>query len=131
MINNDDLLKEVSLKELTELSDFQGSKAINQEIIDDSISDALSYIGSFIKIPDNPTQLLKDICVNLTIIELKKRNNFPKDTLKEQLEKIEAMLLKMASKKIPITTEDSSEPKMVLRAFRHEGKRMDLKDLNG
>lgn len=76
MINNDDLLKEVSLKELTELSDFEGSKSINQAVIDDSKNDALAYIGSFVKIPANPTPLLKDIAVNLTVIELKKRNNF-------------------------------------------------------
>lgn len=78
-ITNDDLLKEVSARELLELSDFEGSGAINQGVIDDSVNDALAYISSFIKLPQNPTSLLKDIGVNLTIIELKKRNNFPKE----------------------------------------------------
>ena len=131
MINNDDLLKEISNKELLELSDFEGSGQINQDVIDDSQSDALSYIASFILLPDNPTPLLKDIAVNLTIIELKKRNNFPKEALNEQIAKLDALLLKMASKKLPITLEDDSAPKLGIRAFRHSEKKMDLKDLNG
>ena len=68
MITNDDLLEEVSHKELLELSDFEGSGSINQSIIDDSLNDALAFIASFIRIPANPTKLLKDICVYLTII---------------------------------------------------------------
>ncbi|WP_336610771.1 phage protein Gp36 family protein [Campylobacter sp. 7477a] len=131
MISNDDLLKEVSLKELTELSDFEGSKSINQAVIDDSKNDALAYIGSFVKIPVNPTHLLKDIAVNLTVIELKKRNNFPKEALKDQLEKIDALLLKMASKKIPTEQSDDETPTQKLRAFRHIQTRIDLKGLNG
>lgn len=131
MINNNDLLKEVSIKELKELSDFEGTGELNQEIIDDSLNDALALIGSFIKLPSNPTQLLKDICVDLTIIELKKRNNFPKERLKEQMKRCEELLLKMANKKIPIDLEDKSEPKTVSRSFKHDSKKMDLRGLNG
>lgn len=131
MITNDDLLKELSQTELLELSDFKGIKEINQDIIDDSINDAVAFISSFIKIPSNPTPLLKDICVNLTIIELKKRNNFPKDTLNEQMEKQEKLLLKMATKKIPTNVDDNKLPKIISRAFVHSETKMDLKGLNG
>ena len=71
MITNDDLLKEVSQKELRELSDFDGTGEINQNIIDDVLADRLAFIGSYIKIPKNPTPLLKDICAKLVILELK------------------------------------------------------------
>lgn len=131
VLTNEDLLKEVSTRELQELSDFEGSGAVNQSVIDDSVNDALAYISSFIKLPQNPTPLLKDIGVNLTIIELKKRNNFPKETLNEQIEKMDALLLKMASKKLPSQIEDDSAPRLGIRAFRHSEKKMDLKDLNG
>lgn len=61
VLTNEDLLKEVSTRELQELSDFEGSGAVNQSVIDDSVNDALAYISSFIKLPQNPTPLLKDI----------------------------------------------------------------------
>lgn len=48
MITNDDLLKEVSQKELRELSDFDGTGEINQNIIDDVLADRLAFIGSYI-----------------------------------------------------------------------------------
>ncbi|MBR8463652.1 DUF1320 family protein [Campylobacter sp. faydin G-24] len=132
MITNDDLLKEVSLKELTELSDFDGIKEINQAIIDDALSDRIAFIGSYIKIPKNPTPLLKDITAKLVIIELKRRNNFPKEALNEQEEKLTNLLLKMANKKIPTEIKDEDmTPKLVSRAFRHIQIRMDLKDFNG
>ena len=131
MITNDDLLEEISHKELLELSDFEGSGSINQSVIDDSLNDALAFIASFIKIPANPTKLLKDICVDLTIIELKKRNNFPKDTLAEQIEKIGGLLLKMAAGKIPTDEKKDDKQRLASRAFRHYEQRMDLKDLNG
>lgn len=132
MITNNDLLKEVSLKELTELSDFNGIKEINQDIIDDVLSDCLAFISSYIKIPKNPTLLLKDITAKLVIIELKRRNNFPKEALNEQEEKLTNLLLKMANKKIPTEIKDENMmPKLVSRAFKHTGERMDLKDFNG
>ena len=125
VLTNEDLLKEISTRELQELSDFEGSGAVNQSVIDDSVNDALAYISSFIKLPQNP------IGVNLTIIELKKRNNFPKEALNEQIEKMDAILLKMANKKLPSQIEDDSAPRLGIRAFRHSEKKMDLKDLNG
>ena len=36
VLTNEDLLKEVSTRELQELSDFEGSGAVNQSVIDDS-----------------------------------------------------------------------------------------------
>ncbi|MDO5649986.1 MAG: DUF1320 family protein, partial [Gallicola sp.] len=70
MITNDDLLKELSQKELIELSDLKGIFEINQDVVDDARADALSFITSFIIVPSNPTPLLKQICTLLTIIEL-------------------------------------------------------------
>ena len=132
MISNNDLLKEVSLKELTELSDFDGTGEINQNIIYDVLADRLAFIGSYIKIPKNPTPLLKDICAKLVILELKRRNNFPKDSLSDQEEKLTSILLKMASRKIPTQIEDEeNKPRLGTRAFRHSENKMDLKDLNG
>lgn len=132
MIINDDLLKEVSKKELQELSDFDGTNEINQDIINDVIADRLALIGSYIKIPKSPTPLLKDICAKLVILELKRRNNFPKDSLNEQEERLTSLLLKMASKKIPTEVKDDEvAPKLTNRAFRHSEIKMDLRGLNG
>ena len=50
VLTNEGLLKEVSTRELQELSDFEGSGAVNQGVIDDSVNDALAYISSFIKL---------------------------------------------------------------------------------
>ena len=49
VLTNEDLLKEVSTRELQELSDFEGSGAVNQSVIDDSVNDALADISSFRK----------------------------------------------------------------------------------
>lgn len=130
MITNEDLLKEISQRELIELSDINGSGELNQNIIDDCIDDALSFISSFIVIPKSPTPLLRDIATDLTIVELKKRQGFPKESTKDESERAESMLLKMSAKKIPtdITSRDSQEaPRQRKRSFVHNSQRLDLK----
>ncbi len=133
MIDENDLTQELSIYEIAQLSDLNADWVCNQEVINDAIKDAQSFIASFIKIPKNPTLLLKDICVKLTIMELKRRNNFPKDTLNEIIEWAQNLLLKMANKKIPIEINDQEnfEPQTKMRSFKHRRKRMDLRRING
>ncbi|MFY0745433.1 phage protein Gp36 family protein [Campylobacter sp. LH-2024] len=133
MIDENDLTQELSIYEIAELSDLNADGVCNQEVINDAIKDAQSFIASFIKIPKNPTLLLKDICVKLTIMELKRRNNFPKDTLNEIIEWAQNLLLKMANKKIPIEINDQENfgPQTKMRSFKHRRKRMDLRRING
>ena len=131
MITNEDLLKEVSQKELLQLSDVNATGEIDQSVIDDCKQDSISFISSFITIPNNPSPLLRDIAVDLTIIELKKRNGFPKEAIKEAGEKCESLLLKMASKKIPteVTSGTSSRPVQKKRSFVHNSFKIDLTGL--
>lgn len=132
LINFDDLLAEVGEKELTELSDLNSTFERNDSVIDDANSDAINFISSFIKIPKNPTKLLKDICVDLTIIELKKRQNYPKESYEQILEKCENLLIKMANKKIPTELESENlAPKLNTRAFRHLRVRNNWSKING
>lgn len=102
MIDEKDLIKELSVHAIAELSDLNADGVCDKEVIDDAINDAQSYIASFIKIPKNPTPLLKDICVKLTIMELKRRNDFPKESLEEIKEWANDLLLKMANKKFQL-----------------------------
>ncbi|MFV0481337.1 MAG: phage protein Gp36 family protein [Campylobacteraceae bacterium] len=123
-ILNDDLLKEISQRELLELSDLDATGATNQEVVDDAITDALSFIGSFFKLPNNPTPLLLNIGVKLSIIELKKRNGWREN--KEEMDRLEVLLLKMANKKLPIQINDDGDtpaPTPKNRAFRHHNKK--------
>lgn len=131
MITNEDLLKEVSQKELLQLSDVNATGEIDQSVIDDCKQDSISFISSFITIPNNPSPLLRDIAVDLTIIELKKRNGFPKEAIKEAGEKCESLLLKMASKKIPteVTSQTSGGPVQKKRSFVHNSLKIDLTGL--
>ena len=50
MITNEDLLKEISEEELTQLSDLNAKEELDQTVIDDAINDAISFIESFIVI---------------------------------------------------------------------------------
>ncbi len=56
MIDEKDLIKELSVHAIAELSDLNADGVCDKEVIDDAINDAQSYIASFIKIPK--TQLL-------------------------------------------------------------------------
>ena len=130
MIANEDLLKEISEKELTQLSDLNGDGEINQDVINDSIADAISFINSFIAIPDNPTPLLKNIACELTIWELRKRNDLTTPKAKERIKELEGYLLKMAAKRMPTEIEESTlaKPKASnFFSFKHKGKKLNLK----
>ena len=128
MITNEDLLKEVSIKELTQLSDLNGIGELNQEVINDAILDAISFINSFFNIPKNPTNLLKQIAVELTIYELRKKNDLTDPKFKDRLKEIENYLLKMANKKMPTTIEiEQKEHKQNTIATKKRGKKLNLK----
>ena len=130
MITNEDLLKEISSKELTELSDLNGTGELNQDVINDSIADAISFINSFIAIPDNPTPLLKNIACELTIWELRKRNDLTTKKSKERLKELESYLLKMAAKKMPTKIEEHeiAKPKTSnFFSFKHKKRKLNTK----
>jgi len=130
MITNEDLLKEISQKELTELSDLNGTGELNQEVINDAINDAISFINSFISIPDNPTPLLKNIACELTIWELRKRNDLTTQKSKERLKELENYLLKMAAKKMPTKIEEQeiAKPKTSnFFSFKHKKRKLNTK----
>lgn len=99
LITLQDLISEISTSELIELSDLEGKFTMDERVIEDANSDAVSFIASYILLPQSPTRLLKDICVDLTIVELKKRQNFPKTSFEEKIKRAEELLLKMANKK--------------------------------
>jgi phage gp36-like protein len=122
MFTNTELLKEISERDLREMSDLDAIGSINQSVIDDCKNDAISFISSFFRVPTNPTPLLVTIAVKLTVIELKKRNGWTGEQLKEDIEKLESYLLKMANGKIPTELLPDGEipaPQGKGRAFRH------------
>ena len=97
MITNEDLLKEISERELKQLSDINATGELDQNVIDDALNDAISFIESFIILPDNPTPLLKKITVDLTIYELRRKNECVSDSDKELRKENEAYLSKMSN----------------------------------
>jgi len=127
VINNQDLLKEISEQQLLELSDINATGEINQDVIDDALNDSISFIESFIILPNNPTPLLKKITVDLTIYELKRKNSFLNDEDKELKKENEAYLSKMSNGRLKteiINQETASVPKDSNNfAFRHRDNR--------
>lgn len=127
MINNQDLLKEISEQQLLELSDINATGEINQDVIDDALNDSISFIESFIILPNNPTPLLKKITVDLTIYELKRKNSFVSDIDKELKKENESYLSKMSNGRLRteiIKNETASVPKDSNNfAFRHRSNR--------
>lgn len=121
MITKEDLLKEISSTELTQLTDLNATGTLDEEVLADAISDALSFIGSFFTLPSSPTDLLKKIAVELTIMELRKRNRLADDNRHERMRQIESYLLKMAKKQMPVTVTDTPQ-KQTGFSFVH-GKR--------
>ncbi|MBZ7981964.1 DUF1320 family protein [Campylobacter sp. RM12640] len=117
MITKLDLLNEVSERELNELCYLEYES--EERVLEDAINEALSFISSFISIPANPTPFLKDLCVKLTLIALKTKQGFPKDTLNEQKNEIKADLIRMSKGNIPTSIEDKKPPREKLRAFIH------------
>ena len=127
MITNEDLLKEISEDELTELSDLNAKNELNQSVVEDAINDAISFIESFIILPDTPTPLLKKILVDMTIYELRRKNGLVSDSDKELKKENEAYLVKMSTGKLKVeVTADSSasvDPSTKNFAFRHKKNR--------
>lgn len=128
MITNEDLLKEISEEELTQLSDLNALDALDQDVIDDALNDAISFIESFIFLPTTPTPLLKKIVCDLTIYELRRKNDLLSDSDKELKKENEAYLQKMSTGKLrtekadpaSITSEDRVTKSF---AFRHRNKK--------
>ncbi len=127
MITNEDLLKEISNDELIQLSDLNATNEINQEVIDDAINDAISFIESFIILPANPTPLLKKILVDMTIYELRRRNGLIGESNKELKKENEAYLVKMSTGRLKIEVTNNSTASVPLEnsnfAFRHQNKK--------
>ena len=127
MITNEDLLKEISNDELIQLSDLNATNEINQEVIDDAINDAISFIESFIILPTNPTPLLKKILVDMTIYELRRRNGLVSESNKELKKENEAYLVKMSTGRLKVEVTNNSTASVPLEnsnfAFRHQNKK--------
>lgn len=128
LITEAELINELGANEIKALSDIHGEGIWNRSVIDDSIADATALIASFFKIPANPTYLVRDICVKLAIVELKRRNAYPKEELEDIRNECLEWLNKMAQGKIPTSLEEeSSEVRNQTRAFIHKNKPMKLK----
>ncbi len=128
LITEAELINELGANEIKALSDIHGEGIWNRSVIDDSISDATALIASFFKIPANPTYLVRDICVKLAIVELKRRNAYPKEELEDIRNECLEWLNKMAQGKIPTSLEEeSSEIRNQTRTFIHKNKPMKLK----
>jgi phage gp36-like protein len=126
MISQEDLLKEISLEELTQLTDLNATGKLDETVLQDAIDDALAFIGSFIEIPEDPSPLLREIAVELTVDYLRRRNRLGDDD--ERLGRraqLERYLLKMAAKQIPATPAQTPNPSGA--SFRHRGRKLDLK----
>lgn len=126
-LTNEDLLKELSQEQLIELSDLDGASALNQTVIDDAMEDALSFIKSFILLPADPTPLLKKIAVDLTVYELKSKNDLLSDTDKEDRRTWEAYLSKMAKGSMPTTiaAQDSGANRDKSFAFKTSKRKLE------
>ena len=99
-----DLLKDLSQKELQELTDLNGEDAINETVLADVIKETARLIASYLPLPSNPSVLLKTIGARLSVHELKRRNGL----LSVQDHKDnEAHLLKMANSKLLATTSEA------------------------
>ena len=126
-ISNDDLLEEISPEQLLELSDLQGSYALDQTVIDDATRDAISFIESFILIPADPTPLLHKIAVDLAVLELRRKNKLLSDEDKQRSTQIEGWLTKMARGTMPTTVAQSksSAKRDVSFAFRTSQRKLE------
>lgn len=132
MITNEDLLKEISERELTQLSDINATGAIDQSVIDDALNDAISFIESFIILPENPTPLLKKITVDLTIYELRRKNGLVSESDKELKKENEAYLSKMSNGRLrtEVTSNSTASVDATTKpfAFAHqERKRVSMR----
>ncbi len=124
MITNEDLLKEISQKELIDYSDLEATGQINQKVINDAINDSLSFIETFIDYPDTPTPFLKKIFIDLTILELKRKNNLLDEEDLKYKDKIENYLIKMSKGILKSSLREEKKRKTTL-AFKTTKKRVD------
>lgn len=128
LITEAELINELGANEIKALSDIHGEGIWNRSVIDDSIADATALIASFFKIPANPTYLVRDICVKLAIVELKRRNAYPKEELEDIRNECLEWLNKMAQGKIPTSLEEEAlEIKNKSQVFIHKRKPLCLK----
>lgn len=128
LITEAELINELGANEIKALSDIHGEGIWNRSVIDDSIADATALIASFFKIPANPTYLVRDICVKLAIVELKRRNAYPKEELEDIRNECLEWLNKMAQGKIPTSLEEEAlEIKNKSHVFIHKRKPLRLK----
>lgn len=128
LITEAELINELGANEIKALSDIHGEGIWNRSVIDDSIADATALIASFFKIPANPTYLVRDICVKLSIVELKRRNAYPKEELEDIRNECLEWLNKMAQGKIPTSLEEEAlEIKNKSQVFIHKRKPLCLK----
>jgi len=126
MITNEDLLKEISEIELTQLSDINATGELNQSVIDDALNDAISFVESFIVLPDNPTPLLKKIIIDLTIYELRRKNDLLGDSDKELKKENESYLSKMSTGRLKTEITPTSTASVVSHssfAFAHQKRK--------
>ena len=132
MIHNEDLLKEISEKELTQLSDINATGQRDQDVIDDALGDAISFVESFIILPASPTPLLKKIVVDLTIYELRRKNDLLQDADKELKKENESYLSKMSNGRLKTeitpTSSASVDDSMSAFAFAHQRRKRVKKD---
>jgi len=130
-----DLLNEISERELVMLSHLDDDQEIahreisqvslNESVIEDANRDAVDYIRSYVDV-SNPTRLLRGICANLTIINLRKKHNYPVDTYEFDLSRIDSLLLKMSQGKISVNVADVAEKqKKTIRKFIIRTKKID------
>ena len=128
LITEAELINELGANEIRSLSDIHGEGIWNRSVIDDCIADATALIASFFKIPANPTYLVRDICVKLSIVELKRRNAYPKEELEDIRNECLEWLNKMAQGKIPTSLEEEAlEIRNQTRTFIHKRKPLHLK----
>ena len=120
IIINDDLIAELGEEQLLELSDLDGAYTLNQAVIDDAITDSISFISSFFPLPEDPTPLLFKIGVELAVLNLRKKNRLSSDEDREKQKSIESYLIKMAKGSMPTTIveQESGSKRDTSFAFR-------------
>ena len=102
-ITNDDLIKEIGEEQLLELSDLDGAYTLNQSVVDDAIADSIAFISSFFPMPADPTPLLYKIAIDLSILNLRRKNRYLSEEDRELFKRIDGYLLKMAKGSMPTT----------------------------
>jgi phage gp36-like protein len=114
------LSKEASEKEIDQLSDLGGAGTRNDGIIADAFEYVEGFIASFIKIPAQPTILLRQIAARLALIELRRKNEIYGDKEKELQKECETYLKNMAAGKIPTEIDEQIDPvKANQGAYKH------------